>query len=132
MLLLLHDFLLSDDMMNAFELQAFRHLFALSIEESAIYIAGDGNVTAWQQWENGDRDIPESIVQSCAEMKAKRKLRINAIIEKINNRIGNNTMRFFPDLMSFQVVYHDDNFLDWKIYQSTAVELFAHDLERLC
>jgi hypothetical protein len=119
-------------MMNAFELQAFRHLFALSIEESAIYIAGDGNVTAWQQWENGDRDIPEIIVQRCAEMKAKRKLRINAIIEKINNRIGNNTMRFFPDLMSFQAVYHDDNFLDWKIYQSTAVELFAHDLERLC
>lgn len=119
-------------MMNAFELQAFRHLFALSIEESAIYIALDGNVIAWQQWENGKRDIPENIVQRCAEMKAKRKLRINAIIEKINNRIGNNTMRFFPDLMSFQAVYNNDNFLDWKIYQSTAVELFAHDLERLC
>ncbi|MEG0098809.1 MAG: YdiL family protein [Citrobacter sp.] len=118
--------------MNAFELQAFRHIFALSVEECATYIALDGNVSAWQQWENGERDIPVNIVLRCTEMKVKRKLRINAIIEKINNRIGNNTMRFFPDLTSFQAVYHSDHFLDWKIYQSTAVELYAHDLERLC
>ncbi|MCR9029946.1 YdiL family protein, partial [Citrobacter amalonaticus] len=24
------------------------------------------------------------------------------------------------------------SFLDWKIYQSVAAELYAHDLERLC
>ncbi|ENY7060027.1 DUF1870 family protein, partial [Shigella sonnei] len=24
------------------------------------------------------------------------------------------------------------NFIDWKIYQSVAAELYAHDLERLC
>ncbi|EJH3428570.1 DUF1870 family protein, partial [Escherichia coli] len=23
-------------------------------------------------------------------------------------------------------------FIDWKIYQSVAAELYAHDLERLC
>lgn len=85
-----------------------------------------------KQWENGEREIPEDITRICAEMKARRKLRINAIIEKINNRIGNNTMRFFPDLISFQAVYQHDDFLDWKIYQSAAVELYAHDLERLC
>lgn len=57
---------------------------------------------------------------------------LHAIIEKINNRIGNNTMRFFPDLTAFQRVYPDGNFIDWKIYQSVAAELYAHDLERLC
>ncbi|MBJ9144102.1 YdiL family protein [Citrobacter braakii] len=118
--------------MNALELQAIRHIFAMTVEESAMYISRDYNVAAWQQWENGEREIPEDITRICAEMKARRKLRINAIIEKINNRIGNNTMRFFPDLISFQAVYQHDDFLDWKIYQSAAVELYAHDLERLC
>ena len=61
-----------------------------------------------------------------------RKKHLHAIIEKINNRIGNNTMRFFPDLTAFQQVYPDGNFIDWKIYQSVAAELYAHDLERLC
>ena len=118
--------------MNALELQAIRHIFAMTVEESAMYISRDHNVAAWQQWENGEREITEDITRICAEMKARRKLRINAIIEKINNRIGNNTMRFFPDLISFQAVYQHDDFLDWKIYQSAAVELYAHDLERLC
>lgn len=118
--------------MNALELQAIRHIFAMTVEESAMYISRDHNVAAWQQWENGEREIPEDITRICAEMKARRKLRINAIIEKINSRIGNNTMRFFPDLISFQAVYQHDDFLDWKIYQSAAVELYAHDLERLC
>ena len=118
--------------MNALELQAIRHIFAMTVEESAMYISRDHNVAAWQQWENGEREIPEDITRICAEMKARRKLRINAIIEKINNRIGNNTMRFFPDLNSFQAVYQHDDFLDWKIYHSAAVALYAHDLERLC
>ncbi|CAD7564252.1 MULTISPECIES: YdiL family protein [Citrobacter] len=118
--------------MNALELQAFRHIFAMTVEESAMYISRDHNVAAWHQWESGEREIPEDITRICAEMKAMRKLRINAIIDKINNRIGNNTMRFFPDFISFQTVYQHDNFLDWKIYQSAAAELYAHDLERLC
>ena len=82
--------------MNALELQAIRHIFAMTVEESARYIARDNNVAAWQQWEKGEREIPEDIIRICSEMKARRKLRINAIIDKINNRIGNNTMRFFP------------------------------------
>lgn len=118
--------------MNALELQAIRHIFAMTVEESARYIARDDNTAAWQQWEKGEKEIPEDIVRICSEMKARRKLRINAIIEKINNRIGNNTMRFFPDLNAFQAVYHHEGFLDWKIYQSAAVELYAHDLERMC
>ncbi|QBM23127.1 DUF1870 family protein [Citrobacter arsenatis] len=118
--------------MNELELQAIRHIFAMTVEESATYISRDNNVAAWQQWENGEREIPDDITRICTEMKARRKLRINAIIDKINNRIGNNTMRFFPDLISFQLVYQHDDFLDWKIYQSVAAELYAHDLERLC
>ena len=90
--------------MNALELQAIRHIFAMTVEESAKYIARDNNVAAWQQWEKGEREIPEDIIRICSEMKARRKLRINAIIDKINNRIGNNTMRFFPDFISFQTV----------------------------
>ncbi|WP_249974081.1 DUF1870 family protein, partial [Escherichia coli] len=65
-------------------------------------------------------------------LRQQRKKHLHAIIEKINNRIGNNTMRFFPDLTAFQQVYPDGNFIDWKIYQSVAAELYAHDLERLC
>lgn len=87
--------------MNALELQAIRHIFAMTVEESAMYISRDqAMLPLRQQWENGEREIPEDITRICAEMKARRKLRINAIIEKINNRIGNNTMRFFPDLIS--------------------------------
>lgn len=40
--------------MNALELQAIRHIFAMTVEESAMYISCDNNVVAWQQWENGD------------------------------------------------------------------------------
>jgi DNA-binding transcriptional regulator YiaG len=40
--------------MNALELQAIRHIFAMTVEESARYIARDDNVVAWQQWEKGE------------------------------------------------------------------------------
>ncbi|POT58708.1 DUF1870 domain-containing protein [Citrobacter amalonaticus] len=118
--------------MNAYELQALRHIFALSVEECVRWIAPDYNSARWRQWENGECEIPSAIVEKLLEMRRKRKLRINAIIEKINNRIGNNTMRFFSDLTDFQKVYRDGDFLEWKIYQSVAAELYAHDLERLC
>lgn len=119
-------------MMNAYELQALRHVFAMTVEECVSWIAPEYNVTAWQQRENGESEIPPAIVETLMEMRRKRKLRINAIVEKINNRIGNNTMRFFPELTDFQEVYRDGRFLDWKIYQSVAAELYAHDLEHLC
>lgn len=41
-------------------------------------------------------------------------------------------MRFFVDLAAFRTVYHDGDYLDWKVYQSVAAELYAHDLEHLC
>ena len=62
-------------MMNAYELQALRHVFAMTIDECVSWIS---------------------------------------------------------DLTDFQSVYRDGSFLDWKIYQSVAAELYAHDLERLC
>lgn len=102
----------------------------MTVEESAMYISRDNNVAAWQQWENGEREIPEYIAHICKEMKARRKVRINAVIDKINNRIGNNTMRFpRSELISDGL---SPQRFRLKIYQSAAVELYAHDLERLC
>ena len=110
--------------MNAYELQALRHIFAMTIDECATWIAQTGNSESWRQW--------DYVVEQLLAMRQQRKKHLHAIIEKINNRIGNNTMRFFPDLTAFQQVYPDGNFIDWKIYQSVAAELYAHDLERLC
>ncbi|QJT81429.1 YdiL family protein [Kosakonia sp. MUSA4] len=118
--------------MNAYELQALRHIFAMSIEECVIWIAPQHNAQTWQEWENGESEIPADIVEKLLEMRKKRQSHLNALIKRINNRIGNNTMRFFADLTAFQTVYHDGNYLDWKVYQSVAAELYAHDLEHLC
>ncbi|HBB7679002.1 TPA: YdiL family protein [Escherichia coli] len=117
--------------MNAYELQALRHIFAMTIDECATWIAQTGDSESWRQWENGKCAIPDRVVEQLLAMRQQRKKHLHAIIEKINNRIGNNTMRFFPDLTAFQQVYPDGNFIDWKIYQSVAAELYAHDLERL-
>lgn len=118
--------------MNAYELQALRHVFGMTVTECADWIAPDDGVTAWHEWESGEREIPANVVEQMQEMRRKRKIHRNALIKKINDRIGNNTMRFFPDLVTFQTVYSDGNFLDWKIYQSVAAELYADDLEHLC
>ncbi|PWC16981.1 DUF1870 domain-containing protein [Brenneria roseae subsp. roseae] len=118
--------------MNHLELQALRQLFFMSIDEAANYIAGDKNTEMWQRWEKGEQDIPPSVIETLTLMNKKRKERINAIIEKINNRIGNNTMRFFPDYDAFRSVYTEGDYLEWKIYQSVATELYSHNLERLC
>ncbi len=85
--------------MNYLELQALRQLFFMSIEESAQFILGDNieeikKVQMWQQWENGEQVIPVAVIETLTLMNEKRRKRINAIIDKINNRIGNNTMRF--------------------------------------
>ncbi|AKP35237.1 YdiL family protein [Yersinia aleksiciae] len=123
--------------MNYLELQALRQLFFMSIDESAHYIVGKGiadskNTKMWQQWENGEQEIPTAVIETLTLMNEKRRKRINAIIEKINNRIGNNTMRFFPDYQTYHSIFPDGDFLEWKIYQSVAAELYSHDLERLC
>lgn len=118
--------------MNHLELQALRQLFFMTVEESANYISHDGNVAAWHQWENGESEVPAAIIATFTQMITKRKAHINAIIDKINNRIGNNTMRFFPDYASFLAIYSQGDYLEWKVYQSVAAELYAYDLERLC
>lgn len=117
--------------MNAYELQALRHIFAMTIDECATWIAQTGDSESWRQWENGKCAIPERVVEQLLAMRQQRKTS-SCHHREINNRIGNNTMRFFPDLTAFQRVYPDGNFIDWKIYQSVAAELYAHDLERLC
>ena len=118
--------------MNHLELQALRQLFFMSIAEAATYISGDSNVTTWQRWEKGEFAIPPVVSEKLQEMNNKRRERLNAIIEKINNRIGNNTMRFFTDYDAFREVYPDGDYLEWKIYQSVASELYSDHLEHLC
>ncbi|MTH46914.1 YdiL family protein [Intestinirhabdus alba] len=118
--------------MNAYELQALRHIFALSVTECVRWIAPGARTEEWLRWESGEQAIPPAIVDALLAMRQQRKKRIDAIIDKINNRIGNNTMRYFVTFADFQAVYSEGNFLDWKIYQSAAAELYAHDLERLC
>lgn len=118
--------------MNHLELQALRQLFFMTVEECATYISPDNNLATWQQWERGESEIPATIIDTFTKMIKKRKNHINAIIDKINNRIGNNTMRFFPDYASFLAVYAQGDYLEWKIYQSVAAQLYAYDLERLC
>lgn len=102
--------------MNAYELQALRHIFAMTIDECATWIAQTGDSESWRQWENGKCAIPDRVVEQLLAMRQQRKKHLHAIIEKINNRIGNNTMRFFPDLTAFQQVYPDGNFIDWKMW----------------
>lgn len=118
--------------MNHLELQALRQLFFMTVEESSAYISHDSNLATWQQWERGEGEIPAEVIETFKQMIIKRKAHINAIIDKINSRIGNNTMRFFPDYASFLVVYSEGDYLQWKIYQSVAAQLYAYDLERLC
>lgn len=59
-------------------------------------IAQTGDSESWRQWENGKYAIPDRVVEQLLAMRQQRKKHLHAIIEKINNRIGNNTMRFSP------------------------------------
>ncbi|MCL8378880.1 YdiL family protein [Escherichia coli] len=118
--------------MNAYARQALSHIIAMTIDECATCIAQTGDSESWRQWDNSKCAIHDRVVEQLLAMRQQRKKHLHAIIEKINNRIGNNTMRFFHDLTAFQRVYTDGNCIDWKIYQSVAAELYAHDLERLC
>ncbi|EFK6761829.1 TPA: DUF1870 family protein, partial [Shigella flexneri] len=36
--------------MNAYELQALRHIFAMTIDECATWIAQTGDSESWRQW----------------------------------------------------------------------------------
>ncbi|VDZ94349.1 putative cytoplasmic protein [Salmonella enterica subsp. enterica] len=86
----------------------------MTIEECTIYITQDNNSATWQRWEAGDIPISPEIIARLKEMKARRQRRINAIVDKINNRIGNNTMRYFPDLSSFQSIYTEGDLSSGK------------------
>ncbi|EOW23743.1 DUF1870 family protein [Escherichia coli] len=92
--------------MNAYELQALRHIFAMTIDECATWIAQTGDNESWRQWENGKCAIPDRVVEQLLAMRQQRKKHLHAIIEKINNRIGNNTMRFFGNDSNLLIVFY--------------------------
>ncbi|WP_139560275.1 DUF1870 family protein, partial [Escherichia coli] len=54
--------------MNAYELQALRHIFAMTIDECATWIAQTGNSESWRQWENGKCAIPDYVVEQLLAM----------------------------------------------------------------
>ena len=55
--------------MNAYELQALRHIFAMTIDECATWIAQTGNSESWRQWENGKCAIPDCVVEQLLAMR---------------------------------------------------------------
>lgn len=59
--------------MNAYELQALRHIFAMTIDECATWIAQTGDSESWRQWENGKCAIPDSVVEKIAGYASAKK-----------------------------------------------------------
>ncbi|MTD26309.1 Aca2/YdiL-like domain-containing protein [Erwinia sorbitola] len=118
--------------MNYLELQALRHIFLLSIEEAASHIAKDNDPAAWKKRELGQEEISEKIIHRFEELLIQRQHHMNAIIDKINLRIGNNTMKYFPTFEEFKQARPGEDLLAWKTYQSVAAELYSRGLERLC
>ncbi|EFB1731061.1 DUF1870 family protein, partial [Escherichia coli] len=55
--------------MNAYELQALRHIFAMTIDECATWIAQTGDSESWRQWENGKCAIPDRVVEQLLAMR---------------------------------------------------------------
>ena len=68
--------------MNAYELQALRHIFAMTIDECATWIAQTGDSESWRQWENGKCAIPDRVVEQLLAMRQQRKKHLHACIEK--------------------------------------------------
>lgn len=59
--------------MNHLERQALRQLFFMTVEECATYISPDNNLATWQQWERGESEIPDAIIDTFTKMIKKKK-----------------------------------------------------------
>lgn len=59
--------------MNAYELQALRHILAMTIDECATWIALTGDSESWKQWEDGKRAIPDRVVEQLLAMRQQEK-----------------------------------------------------------
>ncbi|MGS3087672.1 DUF1870 family protein, partial [Escherichia coli] len=55
--------------MNAYELHALRHIFAMTIDECATWIAQTGDSESLRQWENGKCAIPDRVVEQLLAMR---------------------------------------------------------------
>lgn len=53
--------------------QALRHIFAMTIDECATWIAQTGDSESWRQWENGKCAIPDRVVEQLLAMRQQRK-----------------------------------------------------------
>lgn len=52
---------------------ALRHIFAMTIDECATWIAQTGDSESWRQWENGKYAIPDRVVEQLLAMRQQRK-----------------------------------------------------------
>lgn len=63
----------SHNTMNAYELQALRHIFTMTIDECATWIALTGDSEGWQQWENGKQLFPTKSLKNCCQCVSEEK-----------------------------------------------------------
>ncbi|OZP06947.1 hypothetical protein CG692_17070, partial [Escherichia coli] len=83
--------------MNAYELQALRHIFAMTIDECATWIAQTGDSESWRQWENDKCAIPDCVVEQLLAMRQQRKKHLYAIIGNDSNLLIVFYVQIMPD-----------------------------------
>ncbi len=89
--------------MNAYELQALRHIFAMTIDECATWIAQTGDSESWRQWENGKCAIPDRVVEQLLAMRQQRKKHLHAIIGNDSNLLIVFYVQIMPDDLVMQL-----------------------------
>lgn len=117
--------------MTNLELQAYRRFLMLKVSEASEYI-GKTDPKTWHDWEQGVVPVPEFVDIAMQDLKKLRSEKINIIINSINDRVGNNTIRYFMTYAEFQKVNPDLDVIQWRLHQSIATELYFRGLEKLC
>ncbi|QIQ20834.1 Aca2/YdiL-like domain-containing protein [Zophobihabitans entericus] len=117
--------------MTNIELQALRRLFMLKVAEAARYI-GDTSTEQWHEWEKGTSTIPAEVILKMQNLRKERKEKVARIIEDINDRIGNSTIKYFMTFEEFQKINPSLDIVHWRLHQSIATELYFRGLEKLC
>lgn len=117
--------------MTNIELQALRRIFMLKIAEAAEHI-GQVPTEQWQAWEQGTQPIPSEVMLKMQNLRTERHEKVARIIEDINDRIGNNTIKYFMNFADFKQTNPSLDVVHWRLHQSIAAELYFRGLETLC
>lgn len=117
--------------MTNLELQAYRRFLMLKVSEASEYI-GKTDSKTWHDWEQGIASIPEYVANGMKDLKKNRNDKINIIINSINDRVGNNSIRYFMTYDEFKKINPSLDVIQWRLHQSIATELYFRGLEKLC